>query len=57
LIKQKSEFAAPLAAAFAIFCFMSMISHIIIYPHFVTYSILLGTMEGMTYEQELIERV
>jgi len=50
LIKQKSEYAAPLAAGVALFCFLSMISHIIIYLHFAWYAIILGVFEGMTSE-------
>jgi len=47
LIKQKSEYAAPLAAGVVLFCFLSMVSHIIIYAYFTWYAIILGVIEGM----------
>jgi len=47
LIRKKSEFAAPLAAGIALFCFLAMISHIIIYLHFAWFAIMLGVFEGM----------
>lgn len=48
LIKQKSEYAPPLAAGFAMLCVLSMISHIIIFPYFAWYAIILGAFDGIT---------
>lgn len=47
LVKQKSQYAAPLAASFALLCSLSMISHIIIYPYFTWYAIILGVFDGI----------
>ncbi|MBN1601403.1 MAG: O-antigen ligase family protein [Chitinispirillaceae bacterium] len=51
LIKQKSEYAAPLAAGFALLCILSMISHIIIFPYFAWFAIFLGVFDGITAEK------
>lgn len=51
LIKQKSEYAAPLAAGFALLCILSMVSHIIIFPYFAWFAIFLGVFDGITTEK------
>jgi len=48
LIRQKSEYAAPLAAGFTLLLVLSMISHIIIFPYFAWYAIILGIFDGIT---------
>jgi len=57
LVKQKSNLAAPFAASFALFLILSLISHIIIYPHIVTISMFLGMATGINKRELTINEV
>jgi hypothetical protein len=57
LIKSRSLLAAPVAAYFPLFLILSLVSHIIITAHFVTFAIFLGFAEGKYQSDERVKLI